>query len=271
MDVEFSVALVKKKAIGWPRLETDTHVMVLGSARPLLEAFQHATTELQKWLVADYGLTERGAQILMGQAAEYQIANVVDPSFTVVGEDPQGDAAAALMDGRARHGQRPDVPLAGQPWWWSASTDRRSSTSSARSRPASRRSCVAGGWRYVPASSIPRCQASPTQQRVDCHGRAALGSRHRRQLLSRSRDGSRGDDERCVVPACRHDPRRLLARWCACGRGDREGQAAPAARARGDRHLRVDRSQRRRGLLGGAQRAGAQPRARDCWPPRRPT
>ena len=84
MDVEFSVALVKQKAIGWPRLETDTHVMVLGSARPLLEAFQLATTELQRWLVADYGMTERGAQILMGQAAEYEIANVVDPSFTVV-------------------------------------------------------------------------------------------------------------------------------------------------------------------------------------------
>jgi amidase len=84
MDVEFSVALVKKKAIGWPRIESDTHVMVLGSARPLLEAFQHATTELQKWLMADYGLTERGAQILMGQAAEYEIANVVDPNFTVV-------------------------------------------------------------------------------------------------------------------------------------------------------------------------------------------
>jgi acetamidase/formamidase len=84
MDVEFSVALVKKKAIGWPRLETDTHVMVLGSARPLLEAFQHATTELQKWLMADYGMTERGAQMLMGQAAEYEIANVVDPNFTVV-------------------------------------------------------------------------------------------------------------------------------------------------------------------------------------------
>ena len=84
LDVEFSVALVKKKSIGWPRLESDTHVMVLGSARPLLEAFQHATTELQKWLMADYGMTERGAQALMGQAAEYEIANVVDPNFTVV-------------------------------------------------------------------------------------------------------------------------------------------------------------------------------------------
>jgi acetamidase/formamidase len=84
LDVEFSVDLVKKKTIGWPRLETETHVMVLGSARPLLEAFQHATTELQRWLMADYGLTERGAQTFMGQATEYEIANVVDPNFTVV-------------------------------------------------------------------------------------------------------------------------------------------------------------------------------------------
>jgi acetamidase/formamidase len=58
--------------------------MVLGSARPLLEAFQHATSELQRWLMADYGFTERGAQTFMGQATEYEIANVVDPNFTVV-------------------------------------------------------------------------------------------------------------------------------------------------------------------------------------------
>ena len=84
MDVQFTVDLIKKKAIGWPRMDTNTHILVLGSARPLLEAFQHATTELQKWLMADYGFTERGAQTFMGQAAEYEIANVVDPNFTVV-------------------------------------------------------------------------------------------------------------------------------------------------------------------------------------------
>ena len=84
MDVEFSVDLVKKKAIGWPRMENDTHIMVLGSARPLLQALQHATTEMQRWLVADYGFNERGAASLMGQALEYEIANVVDPNFTVV-------------------------------------------------------------------------------------------------------------------------------------------------------------------------------------------
>jgi acetamidase/formamidase len=89
MDVEFTVDLVKKKAIGWPRLETATHVMVLGSARPLLEAFQHATSELQRWLMADYGFTERGAQTFMGQTTEYEVANVVDPSFTVVAKIPK--------------------------------------------------------------------------------------------------------------------------------------------------------------------------------------
>jgi amidase len=84
MDVEFTVALVKKKPIAWPRLENDTHIMVLGSARPLLEAFQLATTEMQRWLMADYGFSERGASTFMGQALEYEIANVVDPNFTVV-------------------------------------------------------------------------------------------------------------------------------------------------------------------------------------------
>jgi acetamidase/formamidase len=84
MDVEFRVDLVKKKAAAWPRVESDTHIMVLGSARPLLQALQHATTEMQRWLVADYGFSERGAQAYMGQALEFEVANVVDPNFTVV-------------------------------------------------------------------------------------------------------------------------------------------------------------------------------------------
>jgi len=70
MDVVFTVSLLTKKSIGWPRLEDDTHIMVLGIARPLLEAFYHATTEMQRWLMSDYGFSERGASAFMGQALE---------------------------------------------------------------------------------------------------------------------------------------------------------------------------------------------------------
>ena len=84
MDVEFSVELIKGKKIAWPRLESGEHMAVLGSARPLEQALQHATTELQRWLMEDYGFDERGASMLMGMALEYDIANVVDPHFTVV-------------------------------------------------------------------------------------------------------------------------------------------------------------------------------------------
>ena len=90
MDVEFTVDLIKQKKISWPRLENETHIMVLGSARPLLQALQHATTELQRWLMSDYGFDERGASLLMGHALEYDIANVVDPHFTVVAKIQKG-------------------------------------------------------------------------------------------------------------------------------------------------------------------------------------
>jgi acetamidase/formamidase len=84
MDVEFTVGLVKKKAIGWPRMETTDAILVLGSARPLLQALQHATTEMLAWLMEDYGFDERSASLLIGQALEVQVANIVDPNFTAV-------------------------------------------------------------------------------------------------------------------------------------------------------------------------------------------
>jgi acetamidase/formamidase len=84
MDVEFSVDLIKRKTIGWPRAENQDYIMVLGSARPLLQALQAATTEMQRWLMSDYGFDERGSSLLMGHVLQYDIANIVDPHFTVV-------------------------------------------------------------------------------------------------------------------------------------------------------------------------------------------
>ena len=89
VEVEFSVDLVKARTIAWPRLENADYIMVLGSARPLIEAFQHATTEMLRWLMADYGYDERTASMVMGTSVEYEIANVVDPNFTVVAKMPK--------------------------------------------------------------------------------------------------------------------------------------------------------------------------------------
>ena len=84
MDVEFTVDVVKRKTISWPRAENQDYIMVLGSARPLIQALQHATTEMQRWLMSDFGFDERGSSLLMGHVLEYDIANIVDPHFTVV-------------------------------------------------------------------------------------------------------------------------------------------------------------------------------------------
>ena len=84
LDVELSVDLLKGKKINWPRLENQDYIMVLGSSRSLIEALEHANTEVQRWLMADFGFDERGSSLLMGQALELEIANVVDPEFTVV-------------------------------------------------------------------------------------------------------------------------------------------------------------------------------------------
>ena len=89
MDVEFTVDLMKQKKIQWPRLENEDYIMVLGSARPLLQALQHATTEMQRWLMSDYGFDERGSSLLLGHLVEYDIANIVDPHFTVVAKIPK--------------------------------------------------------------------------------------------------------------------------------------------------------------------------------------
>jgi amidase len=83
LDVEFSVDLLKKK-ISWPRLENQDFIMALGSSRALNEAFQHATTELLRWMMETYGFDERGASLLLGQAMEYDVSNLVDPEFTIV-------------------------------------------------------------------------------------------------------------------------------------------------------------------------------------------
>src|SRR5690606_27388702 len=46
MYVTFSVRVIKGKAGRWPRGEYDREIFTLGNARPMDQAFQHATTEM---------------------------------------------------------------------------------------------------------------------------------------------------------------------------------------------------------------------------------
>ena len=84
MDVEFTVTLVKKVAdrLASPRERQPHH----GARQRAPVAASLSTRDERVASLADdeYGLSDRGAALLMGQAAEYEIANVVDPHFTVV-------------------------------------------------------------------------------------------------------------------------------------------------------------------------------------------
>jgi acetamidase/formamidase len=88
MDVVLEIDVVRGKAIDWPRFEDDEYIMVAGSARPLIDAFRIAHVELVEWL-EEYGFERWDAYQLLGQLAESQIANIVDPQYTVVAKFPK--------------------------------------------------------------------------------------------------------------------------------------------------------------------------------------
>ena len=83
-DVRFSVRLLTGKRIGWPRGENAGTIFTVGNARPLDQALQHATTEMVRWLEADYHLDPPAIGLLLGQCVEYDVGNVFDPAYTVV-------------------------------------------------------------------------------------------------------------------------------------------------------------------------------------------
>jgi acetamidase/formamidase len=78
------VELVKGKAPGWPRLEDDEHLMVVGSSRPLEDAWRTSQVEMITWLGQLYGLHRMDAYQLLSQLSEVPLANVVDANYSVV-------------------------------------------------------------------------------------------------------------------------------------------------------------------------------------------
>jgi acetamidase/formamidase len=84
-----TVDLVKGRALGTPRIESDEAIMAVGSARPMEDAARIAFYELVMWLESDYGIDKLVAYQLCSQVAQVRLANMVDILYSVVAKFPK--------------------------------------------------------------------------------------------------------------------------------------------------------------------------------------
>jgi len=84
MDVALIVDLVKGGGPAWPRIETDEHLAVVGSSRPLEDAWRISQVAMVTWLGELYGLDKLDAYQLLSQISEAPLANVVDANYSAV-------------------------------------------------------------------------------------------------------------------------------------------------------------------------------------------
>ena len=78
MDVEFTVDIIPNTNLGFPRVETPTHIISLGYSGSLDDAFRDATSRMANWLAQDYSLNPSEIAQLIGTAAEYKVTEVAD-------------------------------------------------------------------------------------------------------------------------------------------------------------------------------------------------
>jgi acetamidase/formamidase len=84
MDVTLVVDLIKGGAPAWPRLEHDGDYAVVGSSRPLEDAWRASQVGMITWLGELYGLDRLDAYQLLTQISRSPLANVVDANYSAV-------------------------------------------------------------------------------------------------------------------------------------------------------------------------------------------
>jgi acetamidase/formamidase len=89
MNTVIAVELIKGRPCPWPRIETDDHLISIGSARPLEDAFRIAQSDLVHWLGEDFGLGTMDAYQLVSQGVLSPLANVCDTNYTSVAKFPK--------------------------------------------------------------------------------------------------------------------------------------------------------------------------------------
>ena len=76
-------SLPNDRNFGWPRIETETHIGVVGCARPLEDAVRIAASGMVLWLAELTGWYRSDAHQLVSQGCELRIGNLVNPAFSV--------------------------------------------------------------------------------------------------------------------------------------------------------------------------------------------
>lgn len=84
MNSTIIVELIKGGAPAWPRIETDSHWMAVGSSRPMEDSWRIGQLEMVRWFVELFGLHAMDAYQLLTQTAQAPIANAVDANYSVV-------------------------------------------------------------------------------------------------------------------------------------------------------------------------------------------
>ena len=99
MTTTLIVELMKGGAPGWPRIESDSHWMTVGSSRPMEDSWRIGNAELVHWLAQMCGLHPMDAYQLCSQITQAPIANVVDANYSVVVKAAKGLLPAAQAFG----------------------------------------------------------------------------------------------------------------------------------------------------------------------------
>src|SRR4051812_5523833 len=89
MNVVLIVDVVKTPGPVWPRIENDEYIAVVGSSRPLEDAWRTGQVDMVHWLASLYGLDKLDAYQLLSQISEVPLANVVDVNYSVVTKVPK--------------------------------------------------------------------------------------------------------------------------------------------------------------------------------------
>jgi acetamidase/formamidase len=80
----FRFDVIKNQAIKWPRIESATELMSVGSARPMEDAARIAYADLIAWIVRDYGFDPLDAYQLLTQLGKCYVGNMVDTTYSLV-------------------------------------------------------------------------------------------------------------------------------------------------------------------------------------------